>query len=61
MVSQKKRKKKKKRKPVARNVNTTRFDIIYNIVKPSYLEKLQSYQMEINYCSKSSSYFLIEF
>ena len=28
--------------------NTTLFDAIYKIVKPSHLEKLQSYQMEIN-------------
>ena len=48
MVAQKKKKERKKRKPVGRNVNTTLFDIIYNIVKPSHLEKLQSYQMEIN-------------
>ena len=36
-------------------------DIIYKVAKLSHLEKLQSYQMEINRCFKSSSYFLTEF
>ena len=29
-------------------LNTTPFGFIYKIVKPSHLENLQSYQMEIN-------------
>ena len=33
---------------VANKLNTTLFDIVYKIVKSSHLEKLQSYQMEIN-------------
>ena len=33
---------------VANKLNTTLFDIVYKVVKSSHLEKLQSYQMEIN-------------
>ena len=33
---------------VANKLNTTLFDIVYKTVKSSHLEKLQSYQMEIN-------------
>ena len=36
------------KKGASNKLNTTLFDIVYKIVKSSHLEKLQSYQMEIN-------------